>query len=44
MFILIKEAELKFPERPAVSAEAKDFITKVKLYFPSFVIIHTVYS
>jgi len=29
MFILIKEAELKFPEKPSVSMEAKDFIAKV---------------
>lgn len=29
MFKLIKEGELKFPEKPAVSPEAKDFITKV---------------
>ncbi|EAR83724.2 Serine/Threonine kinase domain protein (macronuclear) [Tetrahymena thermophila SB210] len=28
MFKLIKEAELKFPEKPVVSAEAKDFISK----------------
>lgn len=28
MFKLIKEGELKFPEKPAVSPEAKDFITK----------------
>lgn len=28
MFILIKEAELKFPEKPGVSMEAKDFIAK----------------
>lgn len=28
MFKLIKEAELKFPEKPAVSPEAKDFISK----------------
>lgn len=31
MYKLIKEAELKFPEKPAVSPEAKDFITKVKI-------------
>lgn len=37
MFKLIKEAELKFPEKPAVSAEAKDFISKVIIiiYFDS---------
>jgi hypothetical protein len=29
MFKLIKEGELRFPEKPAVSAEAKDFIIKV---------------
>lgn len=28
MFKLIKDSELKFPERPEVSKEAKDFITK----------------
>lgn len=28
MFKLIKEAELKFPEKPLISAEAKDFIAK----------------
>lgn len=31
MFKLIKEGELKFPEKPAVSPEAKDFITQVRL-------------
>ena len=29
MFKLIKEAELRFPERPEVSKEAKDFISRV---------------
>lgn len=28
MFKLIKEADLKFPEKPPVSPEAKDFIAK----------------
>jgi len=28
MFKLIKEGELKFPERPETTKEAKDFITK----------------
>lgn len=32
MFKLIKEAELRFPERPEVSKEAKDFISRVKYY------------
>ncbi len=31
MFKLIKEGELKFPERPETTKEAKDFITKVFL-------------
>lgn len=29
MFKLIKEGELKFPEKPACSPEAKDFIIRV---------------
>lgn len=29
MFKLIKEGELRFPERPEVSKEAKDFISRV---------------
>ena len=29
MFKLIKEGELKFPERPETSKEAKDFIMRV---------------
>lgn len=29
MFKLIKEGELKFPEKPEVSQDAKDFIRKV---------------
>lgn len=32
MFKLIKEAELRFPERPEVSKEAKDFISRVYIY------------
>ena len=32
MFKLIKEGELRFPEKPAVTPEAKDFIIKV-LFF-----------
>ena len=32
MFKLIKDGELRFPERPEVSKEAKDFITKVRYY------------
>jgi len=36
MFKLIKEAELKFPEKPAVTPEAKDFITKVYFLFDLF--------
>jgi len=28
MFKLIKEGELKFPERPETTKEAKDFITR----------------
>lgn len=31
MFKLIKDGELKFPEKPETSREAKDFITKVKI-------------
>ena len=30
MFKLIKDGELRFPEKPVVTNEAKDFITKVK--------------
>jgi hypothetical protein len=29
MFKLIKEGELRFPERPETSKEAKDFISRV---------------
>ena len=32
MFKLIKEGELKFPERPETSKEAKDFIMRVLNY------------
>ena len=31
MFKLIKEGELRFPERPETSKEAKDFISRVHL-------------
>ena len=44
MFKLIKEGELRFPERPETSKEAKDFISRVLfdcLYLSySFVIVH----
>ncbi len=33
MFKLIKEGELKFPERPETTKEAKDFITKVFFFY-----------
>ena len=33
MFKLIKEGELKFPERPETSKEAKDFIMRVLIIY-----------
>jgi hypothetical protein len=40
MFKLIKEGELRFPEKPPSSNEAKDFIIRVNFYFWNIYIIY----
>lgn len=38
MFKLIKDGELRFPDRPETSKEAKDFITRVILIILELII------